>query len=76
LQAHSDAVPELYVKVGLARTEEVRERVVEGKEDIFGRYIASELTLLKNQKIYEEVKWEILNAFGEGHKLANRSGRR
>jgi hypothetical protein len=35
---------------------------VEAKEDIFGKYIASELMLIKSQKIYEEVKWEILNA--------------
>lgn len=33
----------------------------ESKEDIFGKYIASELKLIKNQKIYEEVKWTIIN---------------
>ena len=50
------------MKVGITRTDDPRERVVEAKEDIFGKYIASELMLIKNQKIYEEVKWEILNA--------------
>ena len=52
-----------YVKVGINKSEDDgRGRVVEAKEDIFGKYIASELMLIKSQKIYEEVKWEILNA--------------
>ncbi len=33
----------------------------ESKEDIFGKYIASELKLIKSQKVYEEVKWTIIN---------------
>lgn len=32
------------------------------KEDIFGRYIASELKRIKSKKTYEEVKWKILQA--------------
>lgn len=34
----------------------------ECKEDIFGRYIASELKRIKSKKTYEEVKWKILQA--------------
>jgi hypothetical protein len=30
------------------------------KEEIFGRYVASELKRIKSKKTYEEVKWKIL----------------
>lgn len=33
----------------------------QSKEDIFGKFIASELKLIKNQKVYEEVKWTIID---------------
>mgnify|MGYP000893504748 CR=1 FL=1 len=32
------------------------------KEEIFGRYVASELKRIKSKKTYEEVKWKILQA--------------
>lgn len=45
----------------MSNCKQITESTLLEKEDIFGRYIASELKLIKSQKVYEEVKWEILN---------------
>lgn len=33
---------------------------VESKEDQLGQYIANQLKQIKNKKVYEEVKWDII----------------
>ena len=33
---------------------------VESKEDQLGRFIANQLKRIKSKKIYEEVKWDII----------------